>query len=234
MTKINRNTLRLIAAALCIALLVLGVLISRSVAALLEGNDAQLEMGMASLDVQLTENGTVVADGTREGTLFAALADTNPDPGYTYNEEIRARNSGSAPEYVRVIIRKYWTDQNGKATKDIDPDRIVLAAGDGWFENPAESSTEQSVYYCRQSLAAGADSAPLFTGIRIDGNIAADYELSEADTDGVIKATYAYDGLSFNVEAEVQAIQYEHAQEAAGSAWGITDVTFSDGTASLR
>ncbi|MBP3897796.1 MAG: hypothetical protein J6D57_08235 [Mogibacterium sp.] len=235
MTKINRKTLRLIATALCVVMIVLGGLIARTAAALIEGDEAQLEMGMATLDVQLTENDTVVADGTTEGKLFSALADTVIDPGYTYEENIAVRNSGASPEYVRVIIRKYWTDDSGKVTDAVSPESIELVTGSGWFENAAESSTEQSVYYCSRSLDAGTDSAPLFTGIRVNGKIADAFTIAEDPADDkVLKATFAYDGLSFNVEAEVQAIQYDHANEAAGSAWGITNIVFADGRVTLK
>lgn len=132
MTKINKNTLRIAAAVLCIALIVLGGLIGRTRAALLEGNGAQVELGMETLAVQLTENGETV-DG--DGTLFSSLKDVSIDPGYTYADEIAVNNNGASEEYVRVIVTKYWTDDSGKVTT-VSPDDIELVLGNGWVNLP--------------------------------------------------------------------------------------------------
>ena len=237
MTRISKNTLRIAAALLCVALIVLGGLIGRTRAALLEGSEADLQMGMSALDVQLVENaagGETVFDGDEEGRLFADLAETKIDPGYTYPETVAARNSGSSDEYVRIIVKKYWTDADGKDT-EVSPDAIELVLNDkDWFEDKSESSTEKSVYYCRRSVAAGSDSPALFTGIRISPEVMADVSFSEPDDDKVVTATFRYNGLKFNIEAEVQAIQYEHAGDAAGSAWGVTDISFSGGVVSPK
>lgn len=233
MTKISKNTLKITAAILCIALVILGGLIGRSRAALLEGDGAQVELGMETLDVQLLENGDAVADG---GRLFSSLDDAKIDPGYTYDDAVAVRNSGVGEEYVRVIVTKYWTDENGSKVTSVKPDEIELAEGNGWTANKAESTAEQTVYYYNSSLAAGEDSSPLFTGIRLDGSIAEAYEITEKSDDNktTLIAAFDYDGLSFNVEAEAQAVQYEHGQEAAGSAWGVTNVTFSGGSVTVQ
>ena len=202
MTKINKNTLRIAAAVLCIALIVLGGLIGRTRAALLEGNGAQVELGMETLAVQLTENGV--------------------------------NNNGASEEYVRVIVTKYWTDDGGKVTT-VSPDDIELVLGNGWAANKKESTAEQTVYYCNKSLAPGGSST-LFTGIKLDADIAGAYTIKEKSEDDktTLIAEFKYDGLTFNVEAEAQAVQYEHGQEAAGSAWGVTNVTFNNGSVTVQ
>jgi len=233
MTKISNNTLKRIAAVLCVALVILGGLIGRSRAALLESNEAQVELGMETLAVQLTENGDEVADG---GRLFGSLDETKIDPGYTYSDTVAVRNSGASEEYVRVIVTRYWTDKDGKKVTSVKPDEIELTKGSGWTANKSESTAEQTVYYYKSSLAAGEDSDPLFTGIRLNGKIAEAYKITaknEGDKTTLI-AGFDYDGLSFNVEAEAQAVQYEHGQEAAGSAWGVRNVTFSDGSVKVQ
>ncbi len=231
MTKINKNTLRIAAAVLCIALIVLGGLIGRTRAALLEGNGAQVELGMETLAVQLTENGKTV-DG--DGTLFSSLKDVSIDPGYTYADEIAVNNNGASEEYVRVIVTKYWTDDGGKVTT-VSPDDIELVLGNGWAANKKESTAEQTVYYCNKSLAPGGSST-LFTGIKLDADIAGAYTIKEKSEDDktTLIAEFKYDGLTFNVEAEAQAVQYEHGQEAAGSAWGVTNVTFNNGSVTVQ
>ena len=42
-----------------------------------------------------------------------------------------------------------------------------------------------------------------------------------------IRYTYKYDGYSFHVDAEVDAVQTHNAQEAIKSAWGV-DVSVND------
>lgn len=231
MTKINKNTLRIAAAVLCIALIVLGGLIGRTRAALLEGNGAEVGLGMETLSVQMTENDEAVAE---DGTLFGSLEQTKIDPGYTYNDEVAVSNDGASEEYVRVIVTKYWTDGSDKKTT-VDPALIELALGNDWVANPSESTAEQTVYYCNHSLEAG-DASTLFTGIKLNADIAKAYTIHKQSEENktTLIAEFDYDGLEFNVEAEAQAVQYEHGQEAAGSAWGVTNVTFSDGRVTVQ
>ena len=48
-----------------------------------------------------------------------------------------------------------------------------------------------------------------------------------------ITTTYDYDGVHFQVEAQVDAVQEHNAEDAAWSAWGRR-VTVNNGTLSLR
>ena len=49
-----------------------------------------------------------------------------------------------------------------------------------------------------------------------------------------VTMTYDYDGASFVVEAEVDAVQTHNAQSAIKSAWGVDVEVGADGTLRLR
>ena len=49
-----------------------------------------------------------------------------------------------------------------------------------------------------------------------------------------ITTSYDYDGYSFHVEAEVDAVQTHNAKDAIKSAWGVDVVIDSDGTLRLK
>lgn len=49
-----------------------------------------------------------------------------------------------------------------------------------------------------------------------------------------ITFTYAYNGYTFQLDAEVHAVQTHNAQEAIKSAWGVDVEVDADGTLRLR
>ena len=72
----------------------------------------------------------------------------------------------------------------------------------------------------------GRDSTPALSDtIRINPSIAKDVT---KHVDGyTITYTYKYDGYTFHVDAEVDAVQTHNAKDAIKSAWGV-DVNVSD------
>ena len=62
------------------------------------------------------------------------------------------------------------------------------------------------------------------------------YETVTTDENGYTTITYeyAYDGYSFSLEAEVDAVQTHNAADAIKSAWGVDVAVSSDGILSLR
>lgn len=184
------------------------------------------ELEVSTLDVQLYENGKAST-----GALLAATS--NMEPGKKYEEKISAYNGADATEYVRVIVRKYWTDANGKNI-DLDPEYIELgyngkAYNDSdWAINPKESTAERSVYYLKKSLAGNKESALLFNSIRVNEQIAKDYTVNEANN--IITLTYKYDGATVNIEVEVQSVQEAHGDKAVMSAWGVSNVKANGGS----
>ena len=249
MTKVKKYSLIAVAAALCVVMILLGSLISTTRANLVQGNGSEVEVDLTSLDVKLIENGVQVNSSDAEdqneeaegqaseesaGSLLTELKGTVIDPGFTYDEQIAVKNTGNSPEYVRVVVRKYWT-QDGKKDTGVKPETIqLLQDNEDWFVNEAESTAEQTVYYYRKALEAGETSTLLFGGVRLDPAIMKDFTVKEeSGNPKVLKADFAYNALDFNVDAEAQSIQYKYADQAIPSAWGVNNLQVQNGELSL-
>lgn len=178
------------------------------------------------------------------------------EPGKTYPEEIKVRNGSGEenksdiPQYVRLTVRKYWvkTDENGKRTKDttLSPSLIKLSFGDEpynsskWILNESENkgSAETQTYYYKTILNGGETSAPLFDSLTINKSVADAYtEHVSEDKQGnktVYTYTYDYDGYTFFVEADVQAIQTHNVNDAIGALWGVSNVSAKNGVVTVK
>ena len=175
------------------------------------------------------------------------------DPGRTYKEEISAKNGNNVDEYVRMTVRKYWvrTDEEGaSSSKDtrLSPELIRLTYGDkdyntsAWQLNSKESTEESDTYYLKKVLAANESSPLLFDSLTIDKSVADKANMTvkeEEKTEGeqtvkVITYSYVYDGYTFYIEADVQAIQTHNADDAVKSLWGVSNVSASGGTVTVK
>ena len=176
------------------------------------------------------------------------------EPGRTYKEEISAANGENINQYVRLTVKKYWVDPEGKKATYMDPALIKLAYKEtggkvkayntgAWQINPKEHTLESDTYYLTNMLpgAKGSDqinpSALLFNQLTIDGSIM-DEENMHKDTQvnqngnkitTVYTYTYDYDQYTFYIEADVQAIQTHNVNDAIDSLWGIGNVSASGG-----
>ena len=98
-----------------------------------ENYGAQVEV--SNIGVSLVENDKVVSkrdyasNGTWDettGDLLTALKEEKIVPGKQYEEAIKVTNSGSIDSYVRVILKKSWTNKEGVKDTSLSPDRIDL------------------------------------------------------------------------------------------------------------
>lgn len=206
------------------------------------------QVTVSNIGVSLLENGETVSrrdyDTNGEwnetsGTLLADLKDQAVAPGKSYPEVLTVQNSGSIDSYVRVILTKSWKDSEGNKDTTLSPDLIDLdlQTGNGWIVDEKASTEERTILYYTQQVEAGETTPALSDTVRIDPAVANKVEESvTTDENGyrTITYTYAYDGYTFELEAEVNAVQTHNAEDAIKSAWG-TDVTVAeDGTLSLR
>ena len=196
-------------------------------------------MNMQSIGVSLLENDKVVSSrdyvsnnewkGTSEGTLLTNLLgkDETFTPGKKYNEAISVKNSGTIDTFVRVIITKSWQDKEGKKNPKLSPDLIELnfLTDNGWQIAKDQSTTERTVLYYTKAVAAGDSTPALSDTIRIKPSIAKD--VTKHVDDNTITYTYKYNGYTFHIDAEVDAVQTHNAKDAIKSAWGV-DVNVSD------
>lgn len=198
------------------------------------------QVNMSSIGVTLMENGDPVShrdyadngewDGNADGELLTNMLgkDEKLTPGKKYKEELKVQNSGEIDTFVRVILTKSWQDENGEKDTTLSPELIELNVleENGWVVADVESSPERTVMYYTKALPKGAETPALSDTIRIDNEIAK-MVTKEVSADGrTIRYVYDYDGYTFNLDAEVNAVQTHNAKEAIKSAWGV-DVNVS-------
>ena len=197
------------------------------------------QMNMQSIGVSLVENDAVVSSrdyvsdnewsGTTEGTLLANMLgeDEKFTPGKRYDEAISVKNSGNIDTFVRVILTRSWQDAEGPKNTSLSPDLIELnyLTDNGWVIAEDQSTPERTVLYYTKALPVGETTPALSDTIRVNESIAQD--VTKQVDGNTIRYTYKYDGYSFHVDAEVDAVQTHNAQEAIKSAWGV-DVSVND------
>lgn len=192
-----------------------------------------VQMNMQSIGVSLVENDQVVSsrdyadadkwEGTTEGSLLSNLLgeDEKFTPGKKYDEAISVTNSGNIDTFVRVIITKSWQDANGGKNTSLDPQLIELnyLTDNGWVVAEDQSTTERTVLYYTKALPVRESTPALSDTIRINESIAS--EVNKTVKDNTITYTYKYDGYTFHLDAEVDAVQTHNAKDAIKSAWGV-------------
>ena len=192
-----------------------------------------VQMNMQSIGVSLVENDQVVSsrdyadadkwEGTTEGSLLSNLLgeDEKFTPGKKYDEAISVTNSGNIDTFVRVIITKSWQDANGGKNTSLDPQLIELnyLTDNGWVVAEDQSTTERTVLYYTKALPVGESTPALSDTLRINQSIAS--EVTKTVKDNTITYSYQYDGYTFHVDAEVDAVQTHNAKDAIKSAWGV-------------
>lgn len=192
-----------------------------------------VQMNMQSIGVSLVENDQVVSsrdyadadkwEGTTEGSLLSNLLgeDEKFTPGKKYDEAISVTNSGNIDTFVRVIITKSWQDANGDKNTTLDPQLIELnyLTDNGWVIAEDQSTTERTVLYYTKALPVGESTPALSDTLRINESIAS--EVNKTVKDNTITYTYKYDGYTFHLDAEVDAVQTHNAKDAIKSAWGV-------------
>ena len=229
------------------ALLLVGSTVGSTRAALTYySENYSAQMNMQSIGVSLLENDKVVSSrdyvsnnewkGTSEGELLTDLLgkDDTFTPGKKYNEAISVKNSGTIDTFVRVIITKSWQDEEGKKNTTLSPDLIELnfLTDNGWEiakdqSEQSEQYKERTVLYYTKALKAGKPTPALSDTLRINPSIASDVKQNVSEDGKTITYTYKYNGYTFHIDAEVDAVQTHNAKDAIKSAWGV-DVNVSD------
>lgn len=213
--------------------------------------DYAAQVQMYDIGVTLIENGQDVSwrNYTRRddvwnettGTLLQSLlpAGEQLQLGRSYPEAIAVRNTGSIDQYVRVKLYTYWTNADGSKNTELSPDWIDLhlTAGSGWVEDTSARTAERRVLYYTNILPTGAAAPALSDTLTINDGLAAkvtETRATNAAGQTVITTTYDYDGVQFNLEAEVDAVQTHNAADAILSAWGVRVNITDDGRLSLQ
>lgn len=198
-------------------------------------DDYTAEVDMDHIGVSLLENGEIVShrnyltgsgkwDGDGSGVLLEALSASKEElkPGVAYPEAIAARNTGTIPQYVRLTLYKYWVNADGSKNRKLAPELIELheVEDSGWQRatDPGSNTRERTVYYYPGILNPG-DETPAVTDT-LTVNVKAQATVTQTVEDGKIVTTYTYDDMQFVIEAQVDAVQDRHFDDAAVSTWG--------------
>ncbi len=165
--------------------------------------------------------------------------DTKLVLGKEYKDSLSAVNDGSTNEYVRVTIYKYWTNKKGEKCT-VDPDLIglnLVGIGSVWTEdtasalenNKAGNIEQRTVLYCRNLVPAGA-SIPFADTLTISDEVAHLDKITQVPKEGnktEIITSYDYNGLTYHIDVEVDAVQEHNATAAIKSAWGVDALAFN-------
>ena len=200
-----------------IALILFGGVSAILAAPKIQSGDYKAQMTLSHLKTELLENENE-ADG--DGKLLANFLPEGQSChfGQSYKEEIKAKNNGDVDEYVRIKIRKFWTDDNGKRV-DLDPAMIELGISEeGWNIDKDASTDEETVLYYNDVLKAGEETSAVVKTVTINPEVM--YKLKTAQDQ---KDEYLYQDVKFNLEASVEAVQTHNGEDAMISAWGRTN-----------
>ena len=150
--------------------------------------------------------------------------------GKDYEEVLTVENSGAIDVYVRVILTKSWKDAQGMKDPYLSPELIELGlvtSDNGWIVDENASTAERTVLYYTKAVPTG-ESTPAFTNeFGIDPSVGTRMiehvktELVDGQELKTVTYTHEYDGYTFCIEAEVDAVQTHNAADAIRSAWGV-------------
>ena len=233
------------------ALLLLGSTVGSARAALTYySENYSVQMSTSNIGVSLLENGKTISQRDYDvngkwnevtGTLLDDVKKEKLVLGKTYEEKLSVTNSGTIDSYVRVIINKSWSkSSDGKVVKDtkLSPELIELNLTEGEWKIDTKSSTkERTILYYSKILLAG-ETTPIFADkLRIDSSIGkkvTEHETVDDNGNKTITTVYDYNGYSFQIDVEVDAVQTHSAPDAIKSAWGGDVYVSPNGDISLR
>jgi hypothetical protein len=119
-------------------------------------------------------------------------------------------------------------------------DLNLVTGENGWVVDTQASTSERTVLYYTKVLAVGESTPSLSDTLRIDPAIGTkvvetiETEVVGGKTYQTVTYVYEYDGYTFHLEAEVDAVQTHNAEAAIKSAWGIGVNVSEDGSLSLQ
>lgn len=155
--------------------------------------------------------------------------------GKHYKEELTVVNSGNIDTFVRVTIYKYFEKKvvkDGKTVTEkvttLDPSLIKLGLvnlDSNWILDEEATTDERIVLYYSTALEVGRPTVPFIEELWVDNNLATivtkEYDTTESGVNyHVFEVTYDYNGISFCVEAQIDAVQTHNAEAAILSSWG--------------
>ena len=209
---------------------------------------SNIGMTLLENDVEISKRNYLEDDKWDEtsGTLFQGLLAQGEELvlGKAYDEKLAVKNSGAIDAYVRVILTKSWKDAQGVKNTTLSPELIglnLLTGENGWVIDQKASTRERTVLYYTKVLAVDETTPAVSDVLKIDPAVATkvvETVEKEVTAEGkelkTITYVYEYNGYTFSVEVEVDAVQTHNAQAAIKSAWGVDVNVEEDGSLRLQ
>ena len=206
---------------------------------------AQVEV--SKIGVSLVENGEVVSKRDYDsngkwdeatGDLLTGLKEEKIVPGKQYDEAISVTNSGSIDSYVRVILKKSWTNKEGEKDTTLSPDLINLnfPKGSGWVVDKKASTKERTILYYTTILKSGSKTNPLCDKLSIDGSIATKVKQDVTEKTVIKPSPQPTHTMVIISSLKPKQMQYRRTthRDAIKSAWGVDVDVDGNGNISLR
>jgi hypothetical protein len=208
----------------------------------IESADYKAQVKLSNINVSIVENGKVVDQSPEvKEPLLTELLERAGDKqlviGKIYPELLSVRNIRHAesqnegegiPEFVRVSVYRYWTDENGKAV-NLDPALIKLdfVTDNGWTIDEDASTPERTVLYYKHIVdpykegetsnqnneTPTWDTTPFVKSICIDSSVQT----------AISNGNFDYENVEFHLKVTTDAVQTHNGPEAMVSAWGRTN-----------
>ena len=129
-----------------------------------------------------------------------------------------------------------WKNEDGSKETTLAPSLIELnLTQNGWIVDENASTEERTVLYWPSVLKVGESTPEFSDTLKIDNSITSKVTEHTTEENGLktTTTTFNYNGVSFHVEAEVDAVQTHNAQDAIKSAWGVDVSVDSNGNLTL-
>ena len=185
-------------------------------------NNKSVAQTDGSISVSLIENG-------EETEKLLSKITGNIKYNYAYDEEIKAKNTGTAKCFIKCTINDYWVDEEGEKDQDATDYggvELNLVNSDSWIIDEYEYTEEQIVLYYNEAITPGNETKPLsdiitfFTDINIK-TIGRNY-----DNEDKFELISLYGEKSFVLDVTFEAIEAENAQAAAQEKGWSSNITF--------
>ena len=204
--------------------------------------DSQIRLG--NISVALLENEKFIASDGQRGDILTSLVGEGESfqIGRSYDTVLQVQNSapsieqGGIAQMVRVSVYKYWVNHNGRRLENdwidgegkkkvfLDPDLIDLhfVTGNGWVidDEVSVGSKERSVLYYQNILNPGETSTPFADKLTVKSDVLKYVKETITEDGSKTVYNYAYNGIGFVVEVQVDAVQTHNGDAARISAWG--------------
>lgn len=186
-----------------------------------EGSKVQQQINTMTLSIQLQDviidaNGEEIGVEPAEG----ALSVEHVMPGAVIDKTMRVHNPEEVTEYVRVSIRKYWTQASDAGVVKL-PDKDAAAItlhpiNTGETERErwivVKETDEHMILYYTKPLAEGENTKNFMDQVLISEKLKNDYV-----------------NLGITLEFETEGVQIFAAEDAFLSEWGVMPVIAEDG-----